>query len=70
LIATACGYRRAEIDDMTLPDYLELAAYWKKNPPLHLLIKAALGYKGVDETRTSDLAELLAGAGSEGVLRG
>lgn len=55
---------------MTLPDYLELAAYWKKNPPLHLLIRAFLDYKSRDETRTSDLAQLLATVGPEGVLRG
>jgi hypothetical protein len=55
---------------MTLPEYLELAAYWKKNPPLHLLIRAFLDYKGRDETRTSDLGLLLADVGPEGMLRG
>jgi hypothetical protein len=54
---------------MTLPEYLELAAYWKKNPPLHLLIRALVDYKGGDKARTSDLAELLAAAGPEGFLR-
>ena len=57
---------------MTLPDYLELAAYWKKNPPTHLLMKAFIGYRPERETTGTgnDLAELLAAAGPAGALRG
>ncbi len=36
LIATACGYDWPRIDEMTLPQYRELAAYWRKFPPIHL----------------------------------
>lgn len=36
---TACGYTSAQIDAMPFPAYLDLVAYWHKNPPVHLLLK-------------------------------
>jgi hypothetical protein len=47
---------------MTLPQYRELAAYWRKFPPPHLLLTSLLVYKS-SEKRTNDLGELLAGFG-------
>jgi hypothetical protein len=67
LIATACGYGWPLIDEMTIPQYLELAAYWRKYPPAHLLLRAALGYKA-NEPRTSDLGGLFAEAGDGGIF--
>jgi hypothetical protein len=52
---------------MTIPQYLALAAYWRKYPPTHLLIGNLLGYKSY-ETGTESLAGLLATAGKEGIF--
>jgi hypothetical protein len=52
---------------MTIPQYLALAAYWRKFPPIHLLMRNVLGYKP-DETRTQSLAGLLAAAGKDGIF--
>jgi hypothetical protein len=54
---------------MTLPQYRELAAYWQKFPPIHLLIWKILGYKA-GEQRTNDLGGLLAEAARGGVFAG
>jgi hypothetical protein len=35
-----CGYTTAEIDALLFPEYLELLSYWRRNPPIHLLVKA------------------------------
>ena len=47
---------------MTLPQYRELAAYWQKFPPIHLLFSRLLQYKG-DEKGTGNLGDLFAGFG-------
>ena len=45
---------------MTLPQYRELAAYWRKYPPAHVLLARLMGLKG-DNGSPNDLGELLAG---------
>jgi hypothetical protein len=35
-----CGYTTPEIDAIPFPEYLALLSYWRKNPPIHLLVKA------------------------------
>jgi hypothetical protein len=40
----ACGYTWPEIDAMPFPAYLELARYWQKCPPTHLLMKTFVGF--------------------------
>jgi hypothetical protein len=44
---------------MTLVQYVDLAAYWRKCPPAHLLLRAAFGFTGEDR-RKADLGSLLA----------
>jgi hypothetical protein len=53
---------------MTLPQVTELLDYWRKHPPPHLLLAAALG---IHEKRAAseDFAALMALA-PDGVLRG
>jgi hypothetical protein len=53
---------------MTLPQYRELAAYWRKFPPAHVLLARLVGFKGGDG-RINDLGELLAGFGHGVSLR-
>lgn len=43
---TVCGFTAAEIDALPFPDWLDLRRYWRKNPPVHLLVKWFVGYKG------------------------
>ena len=45
LIATAAGYSYPAIDDMELPDAIELFNYWSEHPPVHLMVAAYLGVK-------------------------
>jgi hypothetical protein len=42
----SCGYTWPQIDAMTFPAYLELAAYWRICPPTHVLMKSFVGFKG------------------------
>jgi hypothetical protein len=50
---------------MTLPEFEELAAYWRKYPPAHLLLRAIAGFKNEDR-RPNDLGGLLATLGKNG----
>jgi hypothetical protein len=50
---------------MTLPQYRELAAYWRKSPPVHLLFSNLVRYKG-DGNRTNDLSDLISVFGKGG----
>lgn len=52
---------------MTLPQYADLAAYWRKYPPIHLLVRATLGFTG-EERRSADLGDLLAEVGPGGIF--
>ncbi len=52
---------------MTLPQYAELVAYWRKFPPTHLLLRAALGF-GSPERDAGDLGALLAEGAPGGVF--
>jgi hypothetical protein len=52
---------------MTLGQYQELAAYWLKFPPSHLLLRRMIGYKR-HETGTTGLGELLSETGDGGVF--
>ena len=36
----------AEVDEMPYSDARELADYWIDFPPVHILVRAQLGYKG------------------------
>ena len=48
---------------MTLPQVLELTAYWAKHPPVHLLVAAYLGYRRKDSAPSpNDIGALLAKA--------
>jgi hypothetical protein len=53
------------VDEMTLPEVEELAGYWTECPPLHLLVRAFVGYQPSSSTTAkrpeteSDLAELM-----------
>jgi hypothetical protein len=50
---------------MTLPQYRELAAYWRKFPPMHLLFSSVLRYKG-ETNGTNDMSDLMAVFGKGG----
>jgi hypothetical protein len=54
---------------MTLPQYAELAAYWRKFPPIHLLLGKLLGYNP-EEQRTNSLSDLFAQFGPGGKIGG
>lgn len=41
------------IDEMTIFQVEELAAYWHRHPPVHLLVAGFVGYK-VDEERSAE----------------
>ena len=58
LLATACGYSYPVIDEMTLLDFEELAAYWVEHPPVHILVAAylGLGSKKLSRSEASDSA--------------
>ncbi len=52
---------------MTLPRLYELEKYWGENPPLHLMIKQYLGFKGTQgedaapPQNTGDILGMLGG---------
>ena len=41
---TATGWNYRTIDNLTLHEVTELTDYWNANPPVHLLVKAFIGY--------------------------
>jgi hypothetical protein len=45
VLATGCGYRYRDIDEMTLLDFMELCSYWEKSPPVHIMVAAYLGVR-------------------------
>ncbi len=51
---------------MTLPQYAQLAAYWRRFPPAHLLLRAALGFRPPEPA--ADLGALLAEARPGGIF--
>ncbi len=51
------------LDQLTVPRFLALQAEWRRNPPVHWLIGAALKYRGPGEpapSRQPAIAELKA----------
>ena len=40
---TATGWSVAQVSATPWPDVLDLLAYWKKQPPVHVLLKAFMG---------------------------
>jgi hypothetical protein len=43
---TALQFSREEVDDMPFIDAVELFEYWAEYPPVHLLVRAYLGFEG------------------------
>jgi hypothetical protein len=50
MLATVCGLPPHVAGDMPFPDYLRLARYWRRQPPVHLMVAAYLGVKAPRET--------------------
>jgi len=51
------------LDQLTVPRYLALQAEWKRNPPVHWLLAAAVNYRPPGEptpSRQPTIAELKA----------
>lgn len=52
---------------MTIPRLNEISAYWRKHPPLHIVVPHALGVKPQEDDKPLDkeenAAELLAALG-------
>ena len=51
------------LDQLTMPRFLALQAEWRRNPPIHWLIAAALKYRAPNESapsRQATIAELKA----------
>ena len=42
------------IDEMTLTQVEELAGYWHKHPPVHLLVAGFVGYRAEDTSSMRD----------------
>ena len=68
LVATVCGWRWAEIDELTLSALQELLDYWSRHPPAHLVLASAFGVRPAARRATSGFAELAALA-PKGTLR-
>jgi hypothetical protein len=49
------------LDELTVPRFLALHAEWRRNPPVHWLLAAALGHRPrgeVEATHQATIAEL------------
>ncbi len=52
------GYSFEYIDQfMTLPRVMEIQNYWRKHPPVHVMIAAYLGIKPEAESKSETLSE-------------
>jgi hypothetical protein len=55
-LATGCGYPYPVIDAMTLAEVGEIFAYWRENPPAHLMVQTIarmLGWKPAEDVARS-----------------
>lgn len=44
-IIASTGWDWDQVDALTIPRYRALKRYWRDYPPVHLLLRAALGFK-------------------------
>ena len=52
------GWTWDQVGELTLPRLKALRRYWRKHPPVHLLVAAYLGYKPRGGEQPGDLGEL------------
>lgn len=48
-VVASTGWSIESVEAKTLPELKPLLEYWNENPPLHLLIKAFMGFEGKGE---------------------
>lgn len=60
----ACGFKPAEIDEMTLFDVHALFAYWRDFPPAHEILKIVHGVERKPAPESSKVASDPSGIGS------
>jgi hypothetical protein len=65
-IATATGWRFADIDELSLDDLADLWLYWQDYPPPHVTLMAALGVHKASARRASAGARSLSDDGQGG----
>jgi hypothetical protein len=44
-VVSATGWSWDQVDALTIPRYRALARYWERFPPVHLLLRALVGYQ-------------------------
>jgi hypothetical protein len=61
---TVCGFRPADIDEMTLFDVHALFAYWRDFPPAHEILKHVHGVTSASPAKPATSASDPSGIGS------
>lgn len=61
---TDCGYTTAEIDAMTLPEYIELCEFWNREPTIRAMMMAYFKIKPKRRPEQADFGQLVALLGS------
>lgn len=67
-IVSATGWSWDQVDALTIPRYRALRRYWEEYPPVHLLLRALVGFQPRKATALDSFATLAALA-PEGRLR-
>jgi len=63
-IITATGWRKREVEALTLREANELLEYWSEHPPAHVLLAAVMRARPLRKKTTSaDLLSAVAGVG-------
>jgi hypothetical protein len=56
-VIASTGYTPQQVDRLTLPQYERMMRYWRKHPPIHLMIQSYLGIKGEEAEWEEDDAD-------------
>ena len=59
MLVTATGWTVAELDRTPWPDVMDLLDYWAECPPLHLMVRAYMGYKSPKKAPAMTASEFM-----------
>ncbi len=60
MLISGTGWTFQELDASPWPDVLDLLEYWRTSPPVHVLVRAYLGYEVPEEVQPMTDAEVQA----------
>jgi hypothetical protein len=69
-VCASTGYTWDEVGKLTIPRLKAFTRYWQKQPPVHVLVAAYMGYKASDQPTQTQSKELDAIAAEAPLIKG